>query len=134
MLVDCGADRPKVLVTEADLIDYPGLWLRASQDAPGLDGLFAAFPLEEKVIGSEYPQAVVVQRASYIAETNGRRAYPWRVLAIADRDADLPANDIVYRLGGTTRARRLDRGCDPARASRSGSGTTSCTTSRSSRA
>ena len=102
VLVDSGADRPKVLITEADLIDYPGLWLRASQDAPGLDGLFAPFPLEEKVIGSEYPQAVVVQRAGYIAETNGRRAYPWRVLAIADRDADLPANDIVYRLGGTT--------------------------------
>ena len=102
VLVDSGTHRPKVLITEADLIDYPGLWLRASQDAPGLDGLFAPFPLAEKVIGSEYPQAVAVQRAGYIAETNGRRAYPWRVLAIADRDADLPANDIVYRLGGTT--------------------------------
>jgi alpha-glucosidase len=54
------------------------------------------------VIGSEYPQAVVVRRGAHIADTNGRRPYPWRVLAIADRDADLPANDIVYRLGGTT--------------------------------
>jgi alpha-glucosidase len=102
VLVDGGADQPKVLITEADLADYPGLWLSASQDAPGLDGLFAPFPLEEKVIGSEYPQAVVVRRGAHIAETNGRRTYPWRVLAIADRDLDLPANDIVYRLGGTT--------------------------------
>jgi alpha-glucosidase len=102
VLVDSGPDRPKVLITEADLVDYPGLWLRPSQDAPGLDGLFAPFPLAEKVIGSEYPQAVVVGRGAHIAETNGRRTYPWRVLAIADRDLDLPANDIVYRLGGTT--------------------------------
>jgi alpha-glucosidase len=102
VLVDSGPDRPKVLITEADLVDYPGLWLRPSQDAPGLDGLFAPFPLAEKVIGSEYPQAVVVRRGAHIADTNGRRPYPWRVLAIADRDADLPANDIVYRLGGTT--------------------------------
>ena len=72
VLVDSGADRPKVLITEADLVDYPGLWLRASQDAPGLDGLFAPFPLEEKVIGSEYPQAVVVRRGAHIADTNGR--------------------------------------------------------------
>jgi alpha-glucosidase len=102
VLVDGGVGRPKILVTESDLEDYPGLWLRASNGAPGLDGLFAAYPLEETVIGSEYPQAAVVRRAGYMAETSGRRQYPWRVLAIADRDADLPATDIVYRLGGTT--------------------------------
>ncbi len=103
VLADFGRGRPKVLVTEADLTDYPGLWLRPTAgDAPGLDGLFAAYPLEERVIGNDFPQAVVVRRASYIAETAGRRSYPWRVFAIAERDADLPATDIVYRLGGAT--------------------------------
>jgi alpha-glucosidase len=67
-----------------------------------LTGEFAAYPLEEKVIGTEYPQQAVARRANYVAETGGRRQYPWRVFAIADRDADLPASDIIYRLGGTT--------------------------------
>jgi alpha-glucosidase len=67
-----------------------------------LTGEFAAYPLEEKVIGTKYPQQAVARRANYIAETGGRRQYPWRVFAIADRDADLPASDIIYRLGGTT--------------------------------
>jgi alpha-glucosidase len=120
VLVDHGAGQPKVLVTEADLTDYPGLWLRAGPESgaptradagpptrsgcagPVLTGEFAAYPLEEKVIGTEYPQQAVARRANYIAETGGRRQYPWRVLAIADRDADLPASDIIYRLGGTT--------------------------------
>jgi alpha-glucosidase len=120
VLLDHGAGQPKVLVTEADLIDYPGLWLRAGREsgpptsaelgAPTssrpadalLTGEFAAYPLEEKVIGTEYPQQAVVRRANYIGETGGRRQYPWRVFAIADRDVDLPASDIVYRLGGTT--------------------------------
>ena len=50
------------------------------------------------------------------------------MFAIAARDADLPATDIVYRLGGADGARRLVVAAALARASRSGSGTTSSTT------
>jgi alpha-glucosidase len=105
VLVDDGEGRAKVLVTESDLDDYPGLWVRASPDAPnGLDGLWPAYPLEERTVGEEFPQSLVTKRAPYLAETEGRREYPWRVLVIADRDQDLPATDVVYRLGGETRA------------------------------
>jgi alpha-glucosidase len=104
-LVDGGEGRPKVLLTESDLDDYPGLWVRPAADAPnGLDGIFPAYPLEERVTGGEFPQALVVKRAAHIAETDGTRTYPWRVLVVADRDRDLPATDVVYRLGGQTRA------------------------------
>jgi len=95
---------PHLLVTEADLLDYPGLWLRAvaAADQQGaLEGLFARAPLEERITEpDEFPQAVVTRRASHLAATEGPRAFPWRVLALADRDVDLPASDIVYRLGG----------------------------------
>ena len=91
---------PHVLVTEADLDDYPGLWLRAVEG--GLEGQFAPYPLEEVVVGETYPQAAVARRAAHIAETRGRRLYPWRVFALAERDRDLPAHDLVYRLGGET--------------------------------
>ena len=103
VLVNGGEGRAKVLVTESGLDDYPGLWVRVSAEANGLDGIWPAFPLEERIAGQEFPQALVTKRAPYLAETAGRRAYPWRVLVIAERDEDLPASDVVYRLGGETR-------------------------------
>jgi alpha-glucosidase len=96
---------PKVVLTESDLDDYPGMWVTGSTDGtPALHGLFPGYPLEETVMGEAFPQAIVTKRASYIAVTKGRRTYPWRVLAIADRDAQLAETDVVWRLGGETAA------------------------------
>ena len=36
-------------------------------------------------------------------ELSGTRSFPWRVLLIAEKDKDLPGNDIVYRLGAPSR-------------------------------
>jgi alpha-glucosidase len=36
--------------------------------------------------------------ADYIALINGKRNLPWRVLVIADDDADLVTGEIIYRL------------------------------------
>jgi alpha-glucosidase len=102
VLVDGGEGRTKVLLTESDLDDYPGLWVRPAGDGAGLDAVFPAYPLEETVVGEGFPQALVSKRAPYIADTSGTRTFPWRVFAMADRDADLPGTDIVYRLGGET--------------------------------
>jgi alpha-glucosidase len=88
---------PKVAVTEADLDDYPGLYLMGSPDgSPALCGKFAAFPLKEEQTRDR--TLAVSERADYIAETTGAREYPWRVLMIARRDGELVENDIVYRL------------------------------------
>lgn len=97
ILVDI-QDGPKVAITEADLDDYPGLYLMGSKDgAPGFYGKFAAYPLKEEQTRDR--TLAVSERADYIAETIGTREYPWRVLAIARRDRELVENDIVYRLG-----------------------------------
>lgn len=94
---------PKVLITEADLLDYPGMWLTgAAKGASGMDAIFPACPLEEKLVGTEFPQRIVTRRADFIAKTRGTRSFPWRVFLIADRDTDLIESDIVYRLGGET--------------------------------
>jgi len=94
---------PKVVLTESDLDDYPGMWVTGSADGtPSLHALFAGYPLEETVMGDAFPQAVVTRRAPYVAVTSGRRSFPWRVLAIADRDAQLAETDVVWRLGGET--------------------------------
>ncbi|MGB7297160.1 MAG: glycoside hydrolase family 97 protein [Candidatus Aminicenantales bacterium] len=97
VLVDI-QDGPKVALTEADLDDYPGLYLMGSKDgSSALYGKFAAYPLKEEQTRDR--TLAVSERADYIAETAGTREYPWRVSAIARRDGELVENDIVYRLG-----------------------------------
>jgi len=96
VLVDI-QDGPKVAITEADLDDYPGLYLSGSADgSAALHGKFAAYPLKEELKRDR--TLAVAERAGYIADTNGTREFPWRVLAIARRDSELIENDIVYRL------------------------------------
>jgi alpha-glucosidase len=106
----------KVAISEADLSDYPGLYLTGSghqrpplsggpQGPPlsggngvaTLKGKFPPYPLEEQ---QERDRTVKVTKgADYIAQTTGRRDFPWRVIAIAEQDGDLIKNDIIYRLG-----------------------------------
>ncbi|MBO0939775.1 glycoside hydrolase family 97 protein [Fibrella sp. HMF5335] len=94
------ATGPRVVITESDLLDYPGMFL--ARDGTGLRGVFAPYPMAEKMVGGDYPQAVVTRRADYIARTAGTRTFPWRVLVIG-QDRDLPASDLVYRLATPNR-------------------------------
>lgn len=84
--------------TESDLRDYPGLWLRRVAGAPLLAGDFPRYPLRTRVIGGEFRQSVVVRRADFLARTQGRRTFPWRVLMVSPDAAGLLGNDLVYRL------------------------------------
>jgi alpha-glucosidase len=93
---------PKMVITESDLEDYPGMFITGSGSAT-LQGHFAPYPLEESITSGEFPAAVVSKRANYIARTTGMRSFPWRVLMIAEHDKDLPANDLVYRLASPSR-------------------------------
>jgi len=88
---------PKVLITESDVDDYPGMFLKKNSES-GIQGVFAPYPLKEMETGEGFRQKLVVERASFLAKTKGTRTYPWRILAIAPADADLLKNDIVYRL------------------------------------
>ena len=88
---------PKVLITESDINDYPGMFL-AKGSGTGVKTKFAPFPLQERISDGDFRQKLVVARAPYIARTKGTRTYPWRIIAIAPTDADLLLNDIVYLL------------------------------------
>ncbi|MBS1746705.1 MAG: glycoside hydrolase family 97 protein [Bacteroidetes bacterium] len=90
-------DNIKVAITESDLDDYPGMFLKGNSSNT-LAGVFAHYPLEEKMTEDEYPEMVVTKRADFIAKTNGSRNFPWRIILIARKDKDLPMNDLVYRL------------------------------------
>jgi alpha-glucosidase len=85
----------KLALAESDVVDYPGLWLGGT-GANALVATFPAYPLEEKLERDR--DLKVVRRADYIAVTRGSRSYPWRILGIAEKDADLLTSSLVYLL------------------------------------
>ncbi len=75
--VDCG-NEVKLTLMESDLEDYPGMFVKGDGKSTSLQGTFARYPTELK---SFAPRAMkrVVERADYIAKTEGKRTYPWRI-------------------------------------------------------
>ena len=91
------SDGIKVAITEADLRDYPGMYLTASMNHPWeLLGLFPAYPLQEEMTSDR--DVKVTERAGYIARTTGNRSFPWRVMVITEKDGDLVESQMVYKL------------------------------------
>jgi alpha-glucosidase len=88
-------DGTKVAIAESDVEDYPGLWL-LGQSGNGLSGTFPPYPLEEQLTRDR--DLKVTRAADYIAVTKGTRTYPWRILGIAKKDADLVTSSLVYLL------------------------------------
>jgi alpha-glucosidase len=100
---------PKLLLTESDLEDYPGMFISGTASGKAkLKAVFAPYPLEEKVAGDEFKQWVVTKRASYIARTKGTRLFPWRIFIVAVNDSVLPGTDMVYRLASPNRLKQTE--------------------------
>jgi alpha-glucosidase len=97
-------DQKKVVITEADLEDYPGMYFKAEpKPAFGFAGVQAAYPLEEFQGGYRKLNTMISQRAPFIAKVKGSRDFPWRVVIISGRDADLLNNDMVQKLASPSR-------------------------------
>lgn len=102
VLVDVGGGK-KLVLLEADLEDYPGMYLNLNETGMGLSGVFAAYPLETRQGGYNQMNSIPTRRADFIARTAGTRAFPWRVAALGERDRDLLGNDIVQKLASPPR-------------------------------
>ncbi len=88
---------PFVMITEADLYDYPGLWLKGS----GQQQLSAVNPQYPKTLsnsGSVFDHGQVAETFGSIARVKGMRNYPWRIFAVADNEKELIVNNMVYLL------------------------------------
>lgn len=94
LLVDLGQD-VKAEILEADLEDYPGMYLDLNQTGKGFKGVFAPYPLE--ILRFER-NLVPTKRADYIASTSGTRSFPWRTVVITTQDKDLLSCDAVQKL------------------------------------
>lgn len=89
----------KILITEADLRDYPSLFLNRGNDYENyLLGTFEKVALKTKTGGFSNYSQLADQTAGYIAKTSGNRCYPWRLMVISDDDRIFADNDFVYQL------------------------------------
>jgi alpha-glucosidase len=86
---------PKVLITEADLRSYPGLYLKGT-GADALEGVFPAYPAVEEQVRDRTVR--VVEREPFLARSEGPRTFPWRVFIVAEEDRDLVESTLVYQL------------------------------------
>ena len=106
MLVDCGYNT-KVYISESDLTDYPGMFLKGSKDKPnGLAGKFAGVVLETHQSGDR--NVLPTKYADYIALCEGSRSFPWRVMLITTDDAELVQSEIIYKLAPTQKIDNTD--------------------------
>lgn len=87
-----------VLFTEADLFDYPCMFLYGT----GANSMQAGFP--KNVLEVQIPETggdrdeIISREAAHIAKTAGARNFPWRVCYITNNHADLFEHDLVYQL------------------------------------
>ena len=98
--VDCGS--VKLTLLESDLEAYQGMFVQSQQGKYGLKGVFAPYPAKTDF----YPwrkQEYVTETTDFISRSRGSRSYPWRVLAITEKDTDMPVNNLVYALASPNR-------------------------------
>lgn len=99
VLVDAGQGK-KLEILEADLEDYPGMYLDLNSTGKGFKGVYAPYPSETYHLARN---VIAGKRAGYIAKTSGNRSFPWRVVVISEQDKDLLNCDIVQQLASPSR-------------------------------
>jgi alpha-glucosidase len=87
----------KVMVAEADLYNYPALWLNSTGD-PTFSATNPKFPSHLTQGGSIYSHYRVADTHDYIARVKGTRTYPWRIFAVTATEAGLVDNNMIYLL------------------------------------
>jgi alpha-glucosidase len=89
-------DPIRVVIAEADVTDYPGMYVGKHNGK--LQGTWAGFPARTEMGSWGNFVSVVKERAPYIADTRGTRTFPWRIIIATDDDRTLVSNKLVYKL------------------------------------
>ncbi|MCE5346974.1 MAG: glycoside hydrolase family 97 protein [Bacteroidales bacterium] len=89
-----------LLVTESDIIDYPGMWLLGAGSGK-ISSTWPKYPDTEKLKGDR--DLHVTSTKDYIARTKGTRTFPWRTYVIAENDVKLLESDLVFRLASPSK-------------------------------
>ena len=97
----------KAVFLEANLEDYPGLFVTNNNSKSGFESRFSKFPLQEKNGGFNNINRLITERADYLVQTKGMRSFPWRIIVISKNDADLANNDMVQKLSEPTKIKDI---------------------------
>ena len=93
----------KLWISEANLEDYPGMFV-SNRDGNGLlDTEFAPRPKDVEQGGHNMLQGMVLSRHDYIAKCSGPRHFPWRIVAIGDEARDIANSHLVWTLADECR-------------------------------
>jgi alpha-glucosidase len=85
----------KILISESDLSDYPGMFLKSTGD----NGAVATFPKAPLEFGPDGDRSEkILKSADYIAKTKGTRSFPWRYFLITNDDKQLLENTMTLKL------------------------------------
>lgn len=98
-----GANGKKICITEADLLNYPGMYLHNGDKSHSLKAVFAPYPENIKQGGYNNFQKIVESRKDYIAKFSGATDFPWRIVIVTENDIQLADNDMVYRLASPSK-------------------------------
>ena len=90
-------DGQKVLISEFDLFDYAGMFLKSCGEGSN------AFSIIQPKCPTEYEDQgdrshKILKEADYVAKTTGTRTFPWRYMYITQSDTQLPLNLMPERL------------------------------------
>lgn len=87
----------KLVLTEADNNDYPGLYIRKN-GTNSMKGMWAQYPDSVDQPNNIYSNHAPITRFNYLARSAGARNYPWRVFVVSSQDKELLNNELVYKL------------------------------------
>lgn len=98
--IDCGS--AKLTIMESDVENYPGMFVRP--DRTTLKAEFASAPKTFDYYAWR-KQKYVTSTENYLARCSGDRTLPWRIVAIAHEDCEMPTNNLVYALASPSRVK-----------------------------
>ena len=88
----------KLCFTEADLLNYPGMYLNIPDGGTTLQGVYAPYPKDVIQGGHNMLQGKVKTREPFIYKGSAAEALPWRVVAVAEHARNLAESDLVWKL------------------------------------
>ena len=87
----------RAVVMDAGVENYPGLML-VKGEGNSLRGQFAPYPTESEIGGYARLNLVPTKRADYIARISKGQSLPWRVVVVAENDAEIMNSDVAQLL------------------------------------
>jgi alpha-glucosidase len=91
-------NQKKAVFLEANLEDYPGMFVTNNAAKSGFEARFPKYPVKEYNGGFNYLNKLISERTDYLVKTKGARTFPWRILVASENDAALANNDMVQKL------------------------------------